>query len=151
MNYLNDGICGANWDIADNHWVRHYFKFSVVRNPWDRFVSGWLYCESTKHRPIKDVLRNLPKEGHDYRHITRRQCDLLIDANDQVAVDYIIFFEDLQRGFDMVCDRIGKPRVQLGHYNVGSRKHYKEYFDEEAKSFFYDHYCKDIEFLGYSF
>lgn len=57
-----------------------YFVFSVVRNPWDRFVSGWKYCPGTRSRTVREVLLDLPQEGHDYRHLTRPQVDILFDA-----------------------------------------------------------------------
>src|SRR5690349_24904 len=34
------------------------FKFGVVRNPYDRFVSGWKYLHKTKNQPMHDVLQN---------------------------------------------------------------------------------------------
>src|SRR5436305_12771898 len=50
-----------------------YFRFAVARNPWDRFVSGWKYCDSTRERSLQEVLDNLPLDGHDFRHVTRPQ------------------------------------------------------------------------------
>lgn len=38
-----------------------YEVFSVVRNPWDRFLSGVDWCSSTRGANLKTILRNPPK------------------------------------------------------------------------------------------
>lgn len=56
---FNDGVLDHGYS-RDNPIVSNYFKFTVVRNPWERFVSAWRYLECTKHRDIHEVLANLP-------------------------------------------------------------------------------------------
>ncbi|HEX6901226.1 MAG TPA: sulfotransferase family 2 domain-containing protein [Thermoanaerobaculia bacterium] len=128
-----------------------YFRFAVVRNPWDRFVSGWKYCASTRERTLKEVLADLPRQGHDYRHVTRPQHAILFDDPGELIVDFLIRFEQLQEGFDAVCDRIGKPRCPLSHRNRGSRGHYRDYFDAESRRMFLRHFARDVEIFGYEY
>ncbi len=63
---FNDGILTKNNRWLTDPRVETAFKFTVVRNPWDRFISGWRYCKSTQHRQIADVLRYLPHENLIY-------------------------------------------------------------------------------------
>ena len=65
--FMNDGVLSAEYTSAP----AGYFRFSVIRNPWDRFIFAWKYCASTRHRSLHDVIASLPREGHDYRHLTR--------------------------------------------------------------------------------
>ncbi|MEI4235346.1 sulfotransferase family 2 domain-containing protein [Roseovarius sp. D22-M7] len=58
---FNDGILDPNWNTDSR--ITESFKFTVIRNPWDRFVSGWKYLRSTRNRSIEDVLLNLPNES----------------------------------------------------------------------------------------
>jgi hypothetical protein len=128
-----------------------YLVFSVVRNPWERFVSGWKYCPQTRHREIIDVLRNLPKEGHGYRHVTRLQSEILYDNSGEPAFHVLLRFEALQEEWDRLCLRIGKPVTQLPHLNATEHRPYKEYFNKEAKRLFEQHFAADIERFGYCF
>ena len=146
-HFMNDGVLSPEYAFAP----AGYFRFAVVRNPWDRFVSGWKYCSSTRHRSLRDVLTNLPREGHDYRHLTRPQHATLYDDAGRLVVDYIVRYESLQQGFDSVCDIIGKPRRVLEHHNQGHRTHYADYFNEGTRRIFLRHFGRDVELFGYRY
>jgi len=146
-HFMNDGLLSPEYESAPTG----YFRFSVMRNPWDRFVSGWKYLPSTRDRSLLDVLNNLPQGGADYRHLTRPQHAILYDKNGRLIVDYMIRYESLQQDFDAVCNIIGKPRRKLPHINQGDRKHYSEYFDVESRRIFLQHFGTDIELLGYKY
>jgi hypothetical protein len=102
-HFMNDGVLSADYYARPD-----YFRFSVVRNPWDRFVSGWLYCASTRDAPLRSLLRNLPKIENDYRHITRLQRDILFDHSGYLVVEKLMRYEILQEDFDHVC-RLVEP------------------------------------------
>lgn len=57
---FRDGLLSPEW-TADRDLVARYYKFTVVRNPWDRLVSGWKYCNMSRKRSLKDVLRHPPR------------------------------------------------------------------------------------------
>jgi chondroitin 4-sulfotransferase 11 len=146
-HFMNDGVLSPDYEAAPPR----YFRFSVVRNPWDRFISGWKYLAATRDRALRDVLANLPQEGKDYRHLTRPQHITLYDQNGRLVVDYLIRFESLQHDFDAVCKLISKPRLELPHLNQGNRQHYSKYFDAECRQLFMDHFARDIELFGYHY
>jgi hypothetical protein len=106
---------------------------------------------ATRDRSLSDVLANLPRNGVEYRHLTRLQHTILYDENGRLIVDYIIRFESLQQDFDEVCKMIGKPRRRLSHVNQGNRTHYSDYFDEESRRVFRQHFDRDIELFGYEY
>ena len=144
-HFMNDGVLSPEYKSAP----AGYFRFSVIRNPWDRFVSGWKYLASTRQRSLPDVLARLPRKGADYRHLTRPQHTILYDEHGRLIVDYLIRFESLQQDFDRVCDIIGKPRRVLARDNPGDRTHYADYFDDDSRQKFLRHFGRDVELFGY--
>lgn len=152
-NYLNKGVLSRHWSLH-NPYLTDYFTFSVVRNPWDRFISGWKYCESTRNKPIEEVLENLPQDGHDFRHLTQLQSDVLYPPEGKLAVQQLMRFETLQQDFDAVCDRIGMAHTELMKANSTEARQnasYRELFTPRAKALFEAHYGRDIELFGYQF
>lgn len=146
-HYMNDGVLSPEYARRP----AGYFVFSVVRNPWDRFVSGWKYCASTRSRTLRDVLLDPPRAGHDYRHLMRSQVDILFDANGRCVTDFLMRYESLQQDFDTVCDRLAKSRVTLPWVNAGSRMDYRSYFDDECRMLFEQRFACDIEAFDYRY
>jgi hypothetical protein len=145
----NGGVLSPEWHAERPD---GYHVWSVVRNPWDRFISGWLYCPGTRDIPLRDLLRHLPTEGHDYIHITRLQRDILFDACGKLVAEDLIKFEQLQEGFDAVCDRIGAPRRALTVDNPCPipRGHHREYLSDPIDlDLFMRHFRPDVEAFGY--
>jgi hypothetical protein len=150
FHFANDGVMAPEWD-EQSELVGQMFTFAVVRNPWDRFVSAWRYCRSTRQRSLADVLRRPPAKGHDYRHVTRSQCATLYRDDGTLAVDHLIRYERLQEGFSEVCDILGMARVDLAPVNVGDRPPYEEVFDARTRRLFARRFADDVERLGYQF
>lgn len=128
------------------HLVPTYFRFSTVRNPFDRLISGWKYCGFTKHRSLLDVLKNLPRplpvpsdprdphtEFGAYHHIVRTQRSRLF-SGEKLEVHFLMRYETLQDDFDLVCDLVGKPKCVLPRENNSERRPYQEHFEHEPEA-----------------
>ena len=148
------------------------FKFSFVRNPYERIVSEYRYRNYFHHRSFRDfVLHKLPKPGWDdkYRHVMP-QYEMLHDSEGRLLVDYVGRFENLQGDFDEVCRRLGVEDSELPHRNPSNKKsrnlkrkvrnvlflngenhkrHYTEFYDSRTLDAVTRLYRKDIEAFGY--
>ena len=143
-----DGVLSPEW----GEHVGDYLRVAVIRNPWDRFVSGWRYCRSTKDRSVLEALRNLPSRGHDYRHVTRQQTETIFTKDGRIAVDLVLRFERLQDDFDALCDTLGIRHLKLPHKNKGSRgANYAQLFGPHERELFAQQFTNDVRMLGYSF
>jgi len=136
------------------HNPKEYFKFTFVRNPWSRMVSGYFY--SYRKQPIKPsfkeyvtmLLHRPVSKGWE----THMSCwDYIFDENATTTIDFIGKIENFEEDFNTVCDKIGISRRQLPHKNKSKHKHYTEYYDDETREIVAKKYAKDIEYFGYKF
>ena len=139
-----------------------YFKFSVIRNPWSRFLSAFVFAKKEFRKTrcsfkkfCLNTQKNCPQKGSHkpyYRYIQTNQFDYLYDKeNGKILVDFICRLENMQDDFNIVCDKIGISQQKLPHKNKSEHKHYTEYYDDETKSIVAEKYAKDIEYFGYKF
>jgi len=137
----------------------NYFKFSFVRNPWDKLVSQFKYNE--KRFDLRKILEiDKDVKFHEYliklnnarNHVQwDHQYKFLYDDNGIPLVDFVGRFERLQDDFDIICEKIGIPSQQLPHKNKTKHRHYTEYYDDETREIVAQKYAKDIEYFGYKF
>jgi chondroitin 4-sulfotransferase 11 len=147
-----------------------YFKFTFVRNPWSKLVSEFLFLKfgTKRWRPSQKRAIN-PKDLNfrefifklkdinfdEYTHFQKchfiQQTDFLLNDDEDLIVDFIGRFENLQEDFNTICDKIGIPRQELPHINTSDHKHYTEYYGDETKQIVAEKYAKDIEYFGYEF
>ena len=135
-----------------------YFKFSIVRNPYERILSEFKYAQQIYTKFNNSSFNRFVKRdwGNSRRHSTikqhiRPQYEFLYNDNGKCLVDFIGRFENLQQDFNIICDNIGIPHQLLPHQNKSKHKHYTEYYDDETRQIVAEKYAKDIEYFGYEF
>jgi Sulfotransferase family len=135
-------------DALGDEQFRNLYKFSCVRNPWDRMVS---YYFTPTQRPetwnAKKFSRIISKAVSiaDYLRLNENEEDPF--AN----VDYIMRFENLADDFRAVCNRLGIPPATLPQYNRSTRGHYSKYYDDELCELVRRRFAAEIERFGYTF
>lgn len=143
-----------------------HFKFTFVRNPWDRLVSAYSYLLAggggTPHD--LDMQRSVaPFDGfqdfvkswlvetacREGVHLLT-QTEFICLEDGTLGVDFVGRFETLAQDFEHVRDTLGID-ADLAHLNASERSDYAAYYDAETRDIVADLYRKDIELLGYSF
>lgn len=139
-------------EICELHPVawEQYFKFTVVRNPWDWLVSWYYWRKLVKKMSFKEFLLNynLSKKYDYLPDVINFTNYLTID--DKLVMDRTCRFENLQHDFPVVCDELN-INATLPHKNKTNHKHYTEYYDDETRTIVAEKYAKDIEYFGYRF
>lgn len=145
-------------EIVGDEVYRAYFKFSFVRNPYDRLVSEYYYAKRIREIPRemsfdefihKVVLPN--KNTH--RHY-RDQVDYVTNEKGEVIVDFLGKFEDFTRDLKKILDRLHIKKRFLPYVGSTQRpkaKHYSYYFNDELREVVQALYFKDFEKFGYEF
>jgi hypothetical protein len=130
-------------------WEQSY-KFGIVRNPYDRFISGWKYLHATKYRQLIEVLLNLPASGAEYVHLTLRQADFLTMDGNLLNI-HLLRFEQLQSDFDNLCNKLGLSTRELKVLNKTTQKDecYFNYYTDETKRLVAEIYKADFNLFGY--
>jgi hypothetical protein len=154
-----------------------YYKFAIVRNPWERILSDYNY-QLKKSRPeasklfvrretggrrhfrewletaLADPKRYPPAAwGGDVSpgiHRWSPQVDW-ITVGGRIAVDRVLRMEHLPEDFFAVCSALGLPQTRLPHRNRRFHWPYRWYYDDEARRLVEDYYQGDIEAFGYRF
>ena len=134
--------------------VNDCYKFTFVRNPWDKYVSVWMYLKSTRNLPFEDVVRNPPRKENreeDYNHMTRPQLKVIQDAEGDLIVDEIFRFEDMPNAIKIISERTGIPTSPMPKLRTTDHEHYRKYYTAETKEIIAHRYEKEIEMFGYIF
>ena len=127
-----------------------YYKFCVVRNPWDRFISFYYWQYKTEPRPsISEVL-----ESKKPLKLQRSGVNLYtIDG--KVVVDKVCFYENLEADLEEVRLRCGLPeKLILPNAKASFRKDsrsYREILSKEQAEKISELLRQEIDLFGYEF
>ncbi|MBW2998482.1 sulfotransferase family protein [Candidatus Woesearchaeota archaeon] len=152
----------------------NYFKFTFVRNPWDRIVSCYknkirekslnnqhfvngvfsrfiTYGTFTPEMSFEDFVKAICEISDEDANVHfQSQYKFITDKKGKIIVDFIGQFENIDKDFNKICKKL-KINVKLPHLMKSEKKDYKEYYTKETKEMIRKRYKKDIEMFGYNF
>ncbi|HLY90795.1 MAG TPA: hypothetical protein VKQ27_17570 [Acetobacteraceae bacterium] len=136
-----------------------YFKFCVIRNPFDKLVSLWWAIIGANER-YAEIIRDFSSIKAEFASWCVEAAANAVDRDKylidgQVAVDDFIRYESLMADLERVCIRIGYPfrPARLGQYKSGLRLSARpsvEYYDELAAQAVYDAFRWELDYFGYT-
>lgn len=143
-----------------------YFKFTIVRNPWDRLYSAWRFLKSggLNRKDREWAAQNLspypdfesfvgkwlsPDSLHEYMHFYP-QSDFLRVNGKHFPIDFVGRFENLEEDFQFICRKLSiESSLQL--LNRSSPVDYREAYTDEMREVVADVYVEDIDTFSYTF
>jgi chondroitin 4-sulfotransferase 11 len=152
-------------ESANEVYFADYFKFSFVRNPFDRIVSAYYYLENGGCNAGDKQFRDEYLAVYDGRFAAfvedlprlitslhfRPQIDWLCDGKQNILADFVGRFESLERDVATIADRFGLSYAALPVINASRHRPYRQCYDDSSRRRIAQIYGEDIEAFAYQF
>lgn len=156
-----------NYRLANRNKFANFFKFTFVRNPYDRLLSSYAFLmnggmndddarfAAAKVQPFGSfsefVTRGLARdpEIRAWVHF-RPQTEFVCDAAGQNLMDFIGRFECISEDYAKVAEQLGLSS-ELPVTNRSERGDYREAFNTASLDIVRQIYCRDLAAFGYGF
>jgi chondroitin 4-sulfotransferase 11 len=146
--------------IGESKWNEAY-KFTLVRNPWDKAVSLYEYRRKKDRTEIaargvsfSDWVKMTYGEDKNYEYYNVRafqpQVDWLKDNEGKISMDFIGKFESINEDFNHIKSVIGLD-AELPYLNASKRAGYQSYYDDETRDIVARWFQEDIDLFTYKF
>lgn len=130
-----------------------YFKFTFVRNPWDKMVSQYHFNSRDFFPHGIDFYSYINQfyTGKKVSNLNPLHHPWILDETGTVCIDFVGKFHRLQEDFNHISNILDLPEMTLPHKNKTNHRHYTEYYNEETKEMVADIFKKDIELFDLNF
>jgi hypothetical protein len=135
-------------DALGHEQFRRLYKFTCVRNPWDRMVSYYFTPTQSPETWDRKKFRKIISEAVSVGDYLRLDED---EEDPFGNVDSIMRFENLADDFRAVCGTLSILPATLAQYNRSIREHYSKYYDDELHDLVRTRFAGEIERFGYTF
>jgi chondroitin 4-sulfotransferase 11 len=144
-----------------------YFKFTVVRNPWDRLVSAYLFLKAggynqkdkewfdehlSRYKDFQHFVMEWVNENNVFRGIHFKPQYEFITIKNKIVIDKIYKMENLDEVEVDFREKLNKD-IKIIHKNKTPlrSKGYRQHYNETTKEIVRRVYRKDIILLNYQF
>ncbi|WP_263834161.1 sulfotransferase family protein [Salinibacter sp.] len=137
---------------------KSYFKFAVVRNPWDRVLS--LYLKRIKDSALPSrIINNCKICFNSYLNMKfnigfggyKRQTDFILDREENMFLDYVGKYERMESDLRKISEKIGIDLNVKGKYDSTMERDYREFYLFGSEKIIEDIFIEEIKMFGYSF
>lgn len=165
--FYRDHAHWGEFKKADVKAFNSYFKFTIVRNPFDRLVSYYTYMINGGNgsmdlefsRILNENYETFDKFVLDYLSIERIYTNPMLvpqyvfthSYTGENMIDYVGKMETIEQDLAYISSVLDH-NIEVIHLNASKRKGYKAYYNTKAvRNKVSELYSKDIAIFDYSF
>ena len=130
---------------------RKLFKFTIVRNPWDRMISHYFSPHRGKIEWDRNEFIEFVKGNNSIKSFLSTGFFNNIGNRPFRNLDFILRFEKLAEDFELLCEKLNIEKTRLPHVNISNHSHYSCYYDEELVNLVASRFSHEIDYFGYTF
>lgn len=135
-----------------------YYKFALVRNPWSRALSQFIYM--SKREDLRSFI-NMNREDSFLEYLNliqlrehvqwKPQIDFILDGNGELLIDNFFKLEQINNNYGTLSKNVGANFDKLPHLNKGNYSSFKDYYNKESIEIVSEIYKEDIGYFNYQF
>lgn len=138
-------------------------RFSIVRNPWDHYVSWYLYAHGLGNP--NDLAGEIPRfrewvKAGCHRWPCKWENPQCVDPLDQLGfvcdpggelLVRVLFFPHLRQVYGFIVYRTGMPRRELPHIAKAVRLPFRDYYDDASRQIVAEQRASEIQRFDFTF
>jgi len=146
-----------------------FFKFTFVRNPWDRLASAYMFMKKggrnsfdaewaekylTQFNDFEDFVLNWVNTDNINlgAHIKPQYKFVTTNNIKKVDVDFVGYFETIENDYEYIRQQLGfGSKLEVKNKTTDKRNDFREYYSDKMIQIVEDAYREDIELFGYNF
>lgn len=164
--------------MLETNVYKNYYKFCIVRNPIDRFISLYNYArmEESFYHSVINPEKALDGKHQDYDilvsatldeavqyliqgklvhsknswNLWQPQWKWILDSEEHIGVDFIGRYENIQNEFKKITNHLGYNEIKLPHFNRSKTQNKKNIsISDTAINRLKEYYNRDFELFNY--
>lgn len=147
------------------HEFVNFFKFTIVRNPWDRLVSAYnflkrgglnerdrLWAEENLARftDFNEFVKNWVNRKNVFTYYHFRPQTYYVSIRNKPILDYIGYMDRIKQDYEFIAKKINVT-APLQHINKSDHLDYKKIYNSSSIEIVRKTYEDDIQIFGYTF
>jgi len=145
--------------------LEQFFKFTFIRNPWDRMVSWYFHHHGELYEPKNEqgfynwVKKGMPNhwegkvvDGEKWLNQDPLSILGFLHNKENISLNYIGRLETINKDMEYICKKNNiEYREPIKKLNSSKRGSYKEYYNSETVKIIEKRFEQDLNLFPYDF
>jgi hypothetical protein len=126
------------------------FSFTVIRNPWERLVSVFLFFKIDKNITFENWI--LSETPFQWDHLNTQWLEqYLFYFDKRASLTKVYKLNEINKYWKEICENTIGKQVKLGHLNKTKHGPYRDYYNDKTRKIVTKLCEKDIDLNKWAF